>query len=163
MALGVEPAEDDAMNNPPRPANASIFADGLAVDVIWQGIIIGLLTLGSYLLGWFFAGKPPFSESDVKAETMAFLTLAMCEVFHALNMRSRTHSIFLLKTQNLLLWGAMLLSAVMTFAVIYIPGLNAVFSLEALPVLQMLSAVGLAVMIIPITEVKKFIAAHLQK
>jgi Ca2+-transporting ATPase len=163
MALGVEPAEDDAMRNPPRPANASIFADGLAADVIWQGVIIGLLALGSYLLGWFLAGKPPFSESDVKAETMAFLTLAMCEVFHALNMRSRTHSIFVLKTQNLLLWGAMLLSAVMTFAVIYIPGLNVVFSLEALPVLQMLSAVGLAVMIIPITEVKKFVAGRFQK
>ncbi|MDR3149260.1 MAG: cation-translocating P-type ATPase [Oscillospiraceae bacterium] len=163
MALGVEPAEDDAMRNPPRPANASIFADGLASDVIWQGVIIGLLALGSYLLGWFLAGKPPFSEPDVKAETMAFLTLAMCEVFHALNMRSRTHSIFVLKTQNLLLWGAMLLSAVMTFAVIYIPGLNVVFSLEALPVLQMLSAVGLAVMIIPITEVKKFVAGRFQK
>ncbi|MDR2360700.1 MAG: cation-translocating P-type ATPase [Oscillospiraceae bacterium] len=163
MALGVEPAEGDAMRSPPRPANASVFAERLALDVIWQGVVIGLLTLGSYLLGWILAGKPPLSESNIKAETMAFLTLAMCEVFHSLNMRSRARSILALGTQNVLLWGAMLLSTAMTFAVIYVPWLNGVFSLQALPLPQMFIAVGLAFMIIPITEIKKFAAARISR
>jgi len=147
MALGVEPAEDDAMKNPPRPANASVFSDGLGLDVIWQGLAIAVLTLASYVAG--------SRVSEFDAETMAFLTLAMCEVFHSLNMRSRTHSIFALKKQNILLWGAMGLSAALTLVVLYLPGLNTAFGLDALRPRELIIGVGLAFAIIPLVEIKK--------
>jgi len=147
MALGVEPAEDDAMRKPPRPANASVFSDGLGADVVWQGVAIAGLTLASY-----FAGS---RISSFDAETMAFLTLAMCEVFHSLNMRSRTHSIFALKKQNALLWGAMGLSTALTLVVLYLPGLNAAFELDALRLRELGMAIGLAFAIIPLAEIKK--------
>jgi Ca2+-transporting ATPase len=149
MALGVEPAEADAMQQPPRPANASIFGGGLGVDVIWQGVVIAFLTVASYLIG--------IGVSEAVGQTMAFLTLSMCEVFHSLNMRSRVRSLFKLRKQNLLLWGAMILSGILTLSVIYIPGLNTAFSLVPLGGGRLLSALGLAVAIIPIVEIRKFI------
>ncbi|MDR2530984.1 MAG: HAD-IC family P-type ATPase, partial [Oscillospiraceae bacterium] len=156
MALGVEPAESDAMRKPPRPANDSIFSGGLGVDVIWQGVLIGLLALASFQLGT--------GDSDsANRQTMAFMTLAMCEVFHSLNMRSRVTSIFTLGTHNKLLWGAMALSTALTLMVIYIPGLNTAFSLEPLSLAQLGLAVGLAISIIPIVELKKLIRSAISK
>jgi Ca2+-transporting ATPase len=145
MALGVEPAEVDAMSKPPRPASASVFSEGLGADVIWQGIVIAGLALASYFIG----------VSEEERQTMAFLTLAMCEVFHSMNMRSRTRSVVTLGNQNKLLWGAMGLSTLLTLMVIYIPGLNGAFQLDALTPLHFLAAFGLGFAIIPIVELRK--------
>jgi len=155
MALGVEPEESDTMKQKPRSASSSIFAEGLGIDTVWQGVMIAGLTLLSFLLG---------DSQDAKvAETMAFLTLAMCEIFHSLNMRSRNHSIFVLKRQNVLLWGAMALSAALTFVVVYLPGLNDVFRMAALSPEKLGIAVGLAFLVIPIVELKKLVVNLLKK
>lgn len=148
LALGME-EETGYMEQPPRDPKESIFADGLGVDVIWQGSLIGLLTLGSFAIG--------FAQSQMIGMTMAFLTLSMCEVFHAMNMRSRTKSIFTLKRQNKFLWLAMGASFVMTLGVIYVPGLNTVFHLTALPLGDFLAATGLAFSVIPLVELVKLV------
>lgn len=148
LALGME-EESGSMKKPPRDPKESIFADRLGIDVIWQGSTIGLLTLASFAIG--------SAQSQVIGMTMAFLTLSMCEIFHSMNMRSRTESIFTLKKQNKYLWGAMMLSFVLTLGVIYIPGLNAVFQLTALPLGDFLAAMGIAFLIMPIVEIVKLI------
>lgn len=147
MALGMEESEADSMDKPPRDKNEGIFADGLGVGVIYQGVTIALLTLISFFIG--------NGQSHLTGMTMAFLTLSMCEVFHSLNLRSRTKSIFSMKTHNKFLLGAMVLSAALTASVIYIPGLNSIFKLTALSASNFLIGIGLSLAIIPIVELVK--------
>lgn len=147
IALGMEEAEPDIMERPPRSADEGIFSNGMGAGIIYQGIIVAALTLAS-----FFIGK---NQSQLTGMTMAFLTLSLCEVFHSINMRSRTKSIFGLKTHNKYLTGAMLLSFVLTLGVIYIPGINTLFDLEALSVSNLVIGIGLAIIIIPIVEMVK--------
>jgi len=155
MALGMEKAEPDSMKKPPRPAKESIFASGLGIGVIYQGVTVAVLTLLSFFIG---AG-----QSHVTGMTMAFLTLSMCEVFHSFNMRSRNESLFSIKGQNKYLWGAALLAAMLTFAVIYIPGLNTVFQLTALSVADFFVAFGFAAAILPLVEIVKFFQRRITK
>ena len=149
IALGMEEAEPDSMREPPRSAKESIFADKLGIEVIWQGVLIGLLTLWSFFIG--------NAQSHLTGMTMAFLTLSMCEIFHSINMRSRDKSIFTIKKQNKFLWGAMLLAFVLTLGVIYIPGLNTAFQLTALSAGNFVKAMGIALVIIPVVEIAKVI------
>ena len=155
MALGMEQAEADVMKKPPRDAKETIFAGGLGIDVVLQGITIAALTLWSFFIG--------NAHSHITGMTMAFLTLSMCEIFHSINMRSREKSLLQMRGHNKLLSGAMILSFILTAAVIYIPGLNAAFSLTALSVLDFFAAFGIAFLIIPIVELAKCIKRYLKK
>ena len=87
--------------------------------------------------------------------TMAFLTLSVCEIFHSFNMRSLRRSIFSLKGQNKWLWGAGLLSFVLTTAVIEIPFLANAFELVSIGLKEYAISIGLAILIIPIVEIVK--------
>jgi len=149
MALGMEEAEDDIMKQPPRDSKEGIFADGLGINVVYQGILVAVLTLISYFIG--------NDKSHITGMTMAFFTLSMCEVFHAFNLRSRKKSIFKIHKMNMYLVGAAVLSVIFTLGVIYIPGLNTVFRLTALSGGNLLTALGLAVIIIPAVEIVKLI------
>ena len=149
IALGMEEAEPDIMDRPPRSADEGIFSNGMGIGIIYQGIVVAALTLAS-----FFIGK---NQSQITGMTMAFLTLSLCEVFHSINMRSRTKSIFELKIHNKYLTGAMILSFVLTLGVIYIPGINTLFDLEALSVFNLVIGIGLAFIIIPIVELIKLV------
>ncbi len=149
IALGMEEAEEDIMKKAPRSAKEGIFAGGLAMGVVYQGIVIAALTLASYMIG--------NRQDHITGMTMAFLTMSSCEVFQSLNLRSRTKSIFRLKTHNKYLTGAMILSLILTISVIYLPSVNTVFSLTALSAGRFLAAMGLAVAIIPVVELVKFV------
>ena len=93
--------------------------------------------------------------------TMAFLTLSMVEICHSFNMRSRRGSIFRLDNHNKVLWGAMVLSFVLTTAVIYVPFLSSAFGFTAISFAEYAIALLLAVSIIPIIEGIKFIQRRL--
>ena len=147
MALGMEKAESDSMLKPPRNPNESIFAQGLGIAVIWQGAFIGILTLIAFFIG--------NAQSHIIGMTMAFFTLSMCEVFHALNMRSRDKSIFKLKTRNKYLFGAISLSFLLTLGVIYIPGLNNVMNLAPLSFKNLIVSGLISLSIVPIVELVK--------
>lgn len=147
IALGMEAPEPDIMQKPPRSKKEGIFAGGMATGIIFGAFAIAALTLVSYYIG--------NKASHVTGMTMAFLTMAACEIFQSLNLRSRTVSIFRLKTRNNYLIGAMALSFVLTLSVIYIPGVNAVFRLEALAAGRFIAALGLALLIIPFVELFK--------
>jgi len=155
IALGMENAEEDIMRKPPRSAKEGIFAGGLAMSVVYQGIVIAALTLVSYMIG--------SKQNHITGMTMAFLTMSSCEIFQSLNLRSRTRSIFKLKTRNKYLTGAMILSLILAISVIYIPGINTVFSLTALSAGRFLTSMGLAVAIIPIVELVKLIQSLITK
>lgn len=147
VALGMEKSEPGIMKRPARPRDEGLFSGGVGFDVIYQGLATALLTLGAY-----FAGSRDSHEIGM---TMAFLTMSMCEIFHSWNMRSQRGSIFTLHTHNRVLLGAILLSVLLTAAMIYTPALAAVFSLRPLTAAQYFSAMGLAALIVPIVELVK--------
>ena len=163
LALGMEPGEKDNMRRPPRDARDGVFAGGLAVDVVYQGLLVSVITLAAYFIGHFMeSGVWEIAESP-DGMTMAFLTMAMCEIFHSFNLRSRRGSIFTMSHQNKYLWGAGILSLVLTTAVIYIPFLAEAFGFEHISLAEYFVALGLAFCIIPLVELIKLITRLVSK
>ena len=157
LALGTEQGEADIMKRAPRKADEGIFSGGLGFDVVFQGVLITLFTMAAYFIGHFMeSGRFEIAESP-DGMTMAFLTLSMVEIFHSFNMRSRTKSVFSLHSHNKFLWGAMLISFLCTTAVIYVPFLSSAFGFTHISLAEYAVAMGLAVLIIPIMELVKWI------
>ncbi|SDQ40128.1 cation-translocating P-type ATPase [Carnobacterium viridans] len=165
IALGLEPAEADAMKKPPRGRKATFFSNGVLPSLIYQGIFEGGITLFVY---WWATHNPahPNDLNLVHADalTMAFATLGLLQLFHAFNVKSIKKSLFTVgffknKTFNL----AILLSAALLSVVILIPGLNDAFSVSQLNVEQWLLVFGAAVSIIPLVEIVKFFMRRFSK
>ena len=155
LALGMEKPEADVMSRKPRDSKEGIFAGGLGTAVFYQGVLVTIITLASYFIGhWFETGNFEITES-VHGTTMAFLTLAMCEVFHSFNMRSLNHSIFTLKGQNKWLWGAGALSLLLTSVVVLIAPIAEVFGMVAIGIEEYAIAMALGFSIIPMVEIAK--------
>ncbi len=159
LALGMEKAEPDTMSKPPRDSKEGIFAGGLFGDILYQGILVTLLTIVSYIIGNSFEnggfGIPKgVSEHGM---TMAFLTMSMCEIFHSFNLRSQRKSVFSLKGHNKILWLAMIGSLILTTAVLEIPFLSAAFGFTPVGLMEYGIAIVLAIMVIPVVELVKFI------
>ena len=157
LALGMEKPEADVMKRKPRDSKEGIFAGGLGAAVAYQGVLVTVITMISYFVGhWYETGNFEITDS-VHGTTMAFLTLAMCEVFHSFNMRSLRGSIFTLKGQNKWLWGAGILSLILTSVVVLVPGIADVFSMTAIGWQEYLIAMALGFCIIPLVEIVKFV------
>ena len=149
VALGMEPAERGIMRRKPRSSNMHIFAEGMGVNLLWQGIAIAVLTLISYTVG--------AQTSPEAGTTMAFLTLSLCEMLHAWNMRSLRGSVFRMESRNKMLLLSILLSFVLTVPILLIPALRGIFSLAALSGIQYLTAALLAAVIVPLVELVKLL------
>ena len=163
LALGMEKSEADIMKRKPRDPKEGIFAGGMGFDVFFQGFIVTVLVMASYLIGHYYeSGVLEFVDS-ADGTTMAFLTLSMVEIFHSLNMRSRRGSIFKMETHNKFLYGAMIASLVLTTAVIEVPFLAAAFEFTPIDLPEYAIALGLAVLIIPIMEVVKAVQRSMGK
>ena len=105
-------------------------------------------------------GKFGVFES-VDGMTMAFLTANFVEIFYAICMRSQKESIFRMKIRNPWLLGSFLLSVIFTLGVIYIPFLSGLFGLTSINLAELLTAFGLAFMVVPLTEISKLIQRKL--
>ena len=163
LALGVEHGEPDAMKKPPRDSKEGIFAGGVAYDVAYQGIIVAALVLISYFVGHFMeCGRWEIAESN-DGMTMAFLTMSMAEIFQSFNMRSRRGSIFAIKKQNVMLWGAAALALLLTTAVIYVPFLETLFGFTHISLPEYGVALGISILVIPLVELVKLIQRGIAK
>lgn len=156
LALGTEKEEDDIMKRSPRNSKESIFAGGVSKDVIWQGFMIAIITIVAYVVGHYMESGIWEFVNSADGMTMAFLTMSMAEIFHSFNLRSRRHSIFTIKGQNKFLWGAMIVSLLLTLAVIYIPFLSNAFGLETISLMEYGVSLLISFTVIPIVEVVKF-------
>lgn len=157
LALGLEKAEPDTMTRPPRDSRDGIFAGGVGFDIAYQGVLITLITLTSYIIGHcmevgYFEMPKGISDDGM---TMAFLTMSMCEIFHSFNMRSQRKSVFSLPSHNKVLWGAMLGSLALTTAVLEIPVLANAFGFTPVSWTEYGIALALAILVIPIVELVK--------
>ena len=157
LALGLERGEPDIMDRPPRKASDGIFAGGLGVDIAYQGVLIAVITLASYIIGHcmevgHFAWPHGISYDGM---TMAFLTMNMCEILHSFNMRSQRRSIFTLHGHNKLLWVAMLAALALTTIVLEVPAIAAAFGFTPVDWNEYAVALGLAILVVPIVELVK--------
>lgn len=169
LALGMEEAEGDVMKRKPRKASDGVFAGGMGVDIAFQGVIITLLVLASFFAGVYFdMGYIDIADmiagtADAEGVTMAFITLSMVEIFHSFNMRSRRASIFSMKKQNKWLWGAAALALVLTVIPVEVDFLAEVFGFMTLDPVALLTALGLAFLIIPLMEIYKAVMRRVEK
>ena len=129
IALGVDPADKDIMNQQPRSKREGIFARGLTEKILVRGCLIGICTLLSFIVGGLYG-------MDLNTcRTMALSTLVMSQLLHVFECRSERHSIFELKLfTNMYLVGAVAISVIMLLCIIYIPFFSAIFHTTALGV-----------------------------
>ena len=115
------------------------------------------IIIASFFIGQHIElGKYGIFESK-DGMTMAFLTANLVQLFHAISMRSQRGSIFKIKNKNKWMVGSFILSLIFTLGVIYIPALSNLFGLAQINLEEFAVAFGLAFLIIPITEIIKFI------
>ena len=169
LALGLEKAEPDTMQRPPRDSKEGIFAGGLFFDIAYQGVVVTALTMAAYLIGSFmdphvgsFAALRAAGVSD-HGMTMAFLTMSMCEIFHSFNLRSQRKSIFSLKGQNKVLWVAMIGSVALTTLLLEVPFLANAFGFTPIGWDEYAISMGLAILVIPIVEIIKLLQRMVAK
>ena len=158
LALGLEKAEPDVMDRPPRDSHDGIFAGGLGLDILYQGVLITVITLASYIIGHcvevgYFEMPSGVSPHGM---TMAFLTMSMCEIFHSFNMRFQRRSIFSGHSHNKVLWAAMLGSLLITTLVLEVGPIADAFGFTPVGWAEYGIALALAVLVIPVVELVKF-------
>ena len=154
LALGVEPVEEGVMEEKPRDAAAGLFDQKFSFRLAWQGLMVGGLTLAAYFLG-FTRLAAPGMEGAV-ANTMAFATLTLCQLFHAFNVRSEDRSLFAQGAlSNPAMNRAFLVGMALQLSVLLVPPLQGVFAVTAMDSAQWLAVFGLAAAPIPICEITK--------
>lgn len=122
IALGVDPADKDIMNQQPRSKKESIFARGLTEKILVRGCLIGICTLLSFIVGGLYG------MNLETCRTIALSTLVMSQLLHVFECRSERHSIFEIKLfTNIYLVGAVFISIVMLLSIIYIPFFSGIF------------------------------------
>lgn len=153
IALGLEEAEPDIMNHPPRGKSSNFLSNGVLPSIFYQGILEGGITLFVF---WYATHVANWE--NLVGETMAFATLGLIQLFHAFNVKSVYKSIFSVGPfKNRMFNYAILLSAVLLLAVMLVPGLTGFFDVAPLTPMQWAISVGSAFSIIPIVEIIKAI------
>ena len=153
IALGLEEAEADIMNHPPRGKGSNFLSNGVLPSIFYQGFFEGGITLFVF---WYATEVAKWGNPV--GETMAFATLGLIQLFHAFNVKSVYKSLGQVGAfKNKMFNYAILLSSVMLLSVMVIPGLTTVFDVATLTAGQWLFVVASAFMIVPIVEVVKVI------
>jgi Ca2+-transporting ATPase len=149
LALIVEPAEMDIMHRPPHPPDESIFARGLGRHVIWAGLLMGLLSIGTGY--WYWRAHDP------KWQTMVFTTLTLSQMAHVMAIRSERLSLFRLGLlSNKPLLAAVILTGILQLGLVYVPFLQSVFRTIALPVLDLALSIAVTAVIFWAVEFEKW-------
>ena len=156
LALSVDPAEKDIMKRKARK-DKNIFSKGMTFRVIYQGIMVGVLTLLAFCIGCRFDfASLANPEVAMTAQTMAFAVLAMSELVHAYNVRSNKESIFKLKLKtNMVLVLATLVSLLLMVVVLGVPVLQGMFEVTELSITNWAWVILLSLAPLTIVEILK--------
>ncbi|MFZ1685963.1 MAG: cation-translocating P-type ATPase [Flavobacteriales bacterium] len=150
LALAGEPAEGDVMRRPPRSPKESVFAHGLGIHILWVGLLMGGLCLGTQ--AWaMHTGLEHW-------QTMVFTVLAFSQMAHVMAIRSESRSFFSIRFfGNPALVGAVALTIILQLAIIYVPSLNHVFSTQPLSLFELALCLGISTLIFGAVEAEKFV------
>ena len=166
LALSVDPAEEDIMERKPLKSGKGIFTKGMTWRVIYQGVMIGLLTLAAFIIGLATpeAELPQIeglTVQEIKVEvgqTMAFTVLALSELVHVFNVRNNKKSLFKTKAlSNKYLLLAIAVSAALMLVILFVPFLREVFSIPVLPTANIIETIALVFAPLVIVEIFKLL------
>lgn len=169
LALAFDPANSDIMQRKPIKPGKGIFTKGMTWRVVYQGIMIGGLTLAAFMIGLATTKEPigtlTLDQSKIEVgQTMAFVTLALSELVHVFNVRDNKKSIFRTGIfNNMKLIGAIIISALLMFVILLIPGLREIFSIPVLPTENIIELVCLVLAPIVIVEIFKLLKINVSK
>jgi Ca2+-transporting ATPase len=164
IALGLELKEKDIMNKPPRDTSKTIFAGGFGKRIIEYGIILGLVTFGSYLTGYYLALSMGHTNPLEEGATMAFMVLAISQLFHAFNCRSENQSIFKLKINKWLIFA--FITCLLLQLITVLPGINQVFGVTSIADImwwEWFIIFGFCLTLIIVIEIQKLIKNFISK
>ena len=169
LALAFDPANSDIMKRKPLKPTKGVFTKGMVWRIIYQGIMIGGLTLAAFMIGLGTTHEPigdlTLDESKIEVgQTMAFVTLALSELVHVFNVRNNKKSLFKTKVFNnsKLVW-AILGSAALMFVILLVPGLREIFSIPLLPKENIIELIILIFAPILIVELFKLLKINTTK
>lgn len=164
LALAVDPAADNVMKRKPlKNTKKGIFTKGMTWRIVYQGLMIGLITLAAFIIG---LSTPDVSQEEkVKiGQTMAFYVLALSELVHVFNIRDNKRSIFktgIFNNSKLIL--ATVVSASLMFVILFTQGLRDIFSLAMLPAMHVFETVMLVLAPVIIVEIFKLLKINTTK
>ena len=162
LALGMEPVEHGVMQEKPRSASEPLFNRSFSIRLAWQGTMVGLITLAAYWLGEYVLSDP--NAADATANTMAFATLTLCQLFHAYDVRSEHQSIVTIGLfSNKAMNKAFVVGMLLQLAVLLVPPLMSVFSVCALSAVEWAVVLGLSVLPLGVCEAEKAIRRAAQR
>ena len=157
LALGVDPADDGLMQQPPRPAGEGVITPRMWRGITEVGIVMAagtLYVLDASMPGGFVAGTGALPYG----QTMAFTTLMLFQIFNVFNARSDDQSAFSHLFTNGWLWGAVAGSVAMQVLVVYVPFLQLAFGTVGLTARDWLLCAGVASSVLWLREGSKLIA-----
>jgi Ca2+-transporting ATPase len=157
LALGIEPADPEVMNRPPRPRGEGAITARMWAGILFVGAVMAtgtLLVLDASLPGGLIQG----SGTTRHAQTMAFTTLMLFQLFNVLNARSDERSAFAGFFRNGWLWAAIGLSVLLHLAVVTVPFLQEAFSTVTLSAGDWLLCTAVASSVLWLRELSKAVA-----
>ncbi|WP_257999279.1 cation-translocating P-type ATPase [Fischerella thermalis] len=156
LALSVEPAERNTMQRPPYRPNENIFGRGVGRDIIWVGLLMGVVFL---LLGYKY-----WSTAQASWQTMVFVTLAFSRMSLALGMRSNLDSLFNIGLgSNKPILGAVALTFILQLAVVYIPWLRSLFQTQPLSTRDLVVSLAISTVGFWAIELEKWVIRRWSK
>lgn len=168
LALAFDPADKEIMNRKPVDPKKGIFTTGMKWRILYQGLMIGIITLIAFMCG-LSSDKVidglSLEESKIRiGQTMAFLTLSLSELVHIFNIRNNKKSIF--KTgilDNIKLIGAVIISALLMIIVVTVPSLRQIFDIPVLPKENIIQLIMIIISPIVIVEIFKLLHINTSK
>ena len=160
IALGMEPAEENIMERPPRKNTGSLFGDGLGGRILLEGVMIGVLALLAFGIGHVYFDQ---ENGYAVGRTMAFAVLSLSQLVHAFNMRGEGSLGKLPFCSNKWLLMAFVVGATLQCVVIMMPPLAGIFQVVPLNGEQWLLTAALALAPLPLVELEKAVWHPKQK
>jgi P-type Ca2+ transporter type 2C len=160
LALGVDPADDGLMQQPPRPAGEGVLTLRMWRGIVFVGVIMAigtLFVLDASLPGGFVEGSGELRY----AQTMTFTTLMLFQMFNVLNARSDERSAFVHLFANRWLWTALGVSLVLQVVVLYTPFLQRAFGTVSLSAHDWMFCAAIASSVLWLRETSKLAALFL--
>jgi Ca2+-transporting ATPase len=158
LALSNEPAEPDIMQRPPRPPSENLFARGLWAQVIFSGLLmaVGCLLMFNWAIDKHLAMGQTREFSETIARSMVFMTMSFYQLFNALAIRSDKRSLFAMPPSgNWYIYGAVIITAIMQLAAVYLPFLQPVFKTVSVAGIDLLACIIVSSSILAAVELEK--------
>jgi len=156
LALSSEKADRNVMKRPPRKSSESLFAEGVGIHIVWVGVFMAAITLGTQ--AW------AIKDGNTHWQTMVFTVLSLAQLGHVFAIRSDHEFVFekgLFSNPQLL--SAILFTVLLQLIVIYLPWANTLFKTQPLSAGELAICIGMAALVFHVVEFEKWLKRKWRK